>query len=194
MSGETNIPKELGRYLIASESIIFVLHRHWVVLLEPILSSIAGLFVLVALSPRTSGNLQQILLVLWLLLVARLLFHLFEWHHEVFLATNSRLMLVHGLLTRKVDIMPMAKVTDMRYDRSLTGQIFGYGVFILESAGQDQALSRINFIPDPDRHYQEISQVIFSSSQGRSGGSAAPASTGSRVPISESERAWWRRS
>jgi uncharacterized membrane protein YdbT with pleckstrin-like domain len=194
MSGETNIPKELSRYLIASESIIFVLHRHWVVLLEPILSTIAGLFVLVLVSPKTSGTAQQILLVLWLALVARLLFHLFEWHHEVFLATNSRLMLVHGLLTRKVDIMPMAKVTDMRYDRSLTGQMFGYGVFILESAGQDQALSRINFIPDPDQHYQEISQVIFASTQGRSAGTTAPAATGSRVPISESERAWWRRS
>ena len=194
MAGATNIPKELSRYLIPSESIIFVLHRHWVVLLEPILSTIAGLFVLIVVSPKTSGNLQQILLVLWLVVVARLLFHLFEWHHEVFLATNSRLMLVHGLLTRKVDIMPMAKVTDMRYDRSLTGQIFGFGVFILESAGQDQALSRINFIPEPDRHYQEISEVIFASSQARPGSRAAPASTGSRVPISESERAWWRRS
>jgi uncharacterized membrane protein YdbT with pleckstrin-like domain len=123
----------------------------------------------------------------------RLAERVFAWRHEVFLATNSRLMLVHGLATRKVDIMPMAKVTDMRYDRSLLGQIFGYGVFILESAGQDQALSRINFIPQPDMHYQLISAVIFAPNQKRAGDKMVPSTTGSRVPISEPERAWWRR-
>jgi hypothetical protein len=102
-------------------------------------------------------------------------------------------MLVHGLLTRKVDIMPMTKVTDMRYDRSLTGQLFGYGVFILESAGQDQALSRINYIPDPDLHYQQISAVIFTPAQRRLSDRPSRSASGSVVPISEPDQAWWRR-
>jgi hypothetical protein len=102
-------------------------------------------------------------------------------------------MLVHGRLTRKVDIMPMTKVTDMRDDRSVIGMIFGYGVFILESAGQDQALSRINFIPEPDLHYQQISAVIFAPTQQQPPSRLSPAATGSLVPISEPDRAWWRR-
>jgi hypothetical protein len=132
--------------------------------------------------------------VIWLGLVLRLVFYFLEWQHELFLATDRRLMLVHGLVTRKVDIMPMSKVTDMRYDRTLTGKIFGYGVYILESAGQDQALSTINFIPNPDRHYQQISAVIFAPPQRRLSDRMAPASTGSKLPISEPEQAWWRRS
>ena len=193
MAGETHVPKELSRYLIPTESIIFVLHRHWVILLEPIVSTIAGLFVVLWVSSHGGGTLTKIVLVLWLGVLLRLGERVFAWRHEVFLATNSRLMLVHGLATRKVDIMPMAKVTDMRYDRSLLGQIFGYGVFILESAGQDQALSRINFIPQPDMHYQLISAVIFAPNQKRAGDKMVPSTTGSRVPISEPERAWWRR-
>jgi uncharacterized membrane protein YdbT with pleckstrin-like domain len=176
---DRHVPRELSRYLIQSESIVFVLHRHWIVLLEPILTALAGLAAVVLVGSTASGLLA---------------YHVFEWHHEMFVATNSRLMLVHGLVTRKVDIMPMTKVTDMRYDRSLIGQIFGYGVFILESAGQDQALSRINFIPDPDLHYQQISAVIFAPAGRRPPERLSPAGPGSAAPISEPDQAWWRRS
>jgi Bacterial PH domain len=191
---EPHVPKELSRYLIATESIIFCLRRHWVILLEPALSAFAGLLLVLVAVAKAPGTPVKIALGIWLVLVLRFVFHWFERHHEVFLATNSRLMLVHGLATRKVDIMPMAKVTDMRYDRSLGGQVFGYGEFILESAGQDQALSRITFIPDPDEHYQEISAVIFAPVQRRLPGGREPAATGSKVPISDPERSWWRRS
>ena len=34
-------------------------------------------------------------------------------------------------------MMPLAKVTDMSFQRSPIGRILGYGEFILESAGQD---------------------------------------------------------
>jgi uncharacterized membrane protein YdbT with pleckstrin-like domain len=191
---ESQVPKELNRYLIPSESIVFVVHRHWIILLEPLLTVIAGLVAVVVVGSEAPGTLSRIVVVIWALLLLRLGYRFFEWHHEVFLATNSRLMLVHGLLTRKVDIMPMTKVTDMRYDRSLVGQIFGYGVFILESAGQDQALSRINFIPDPDLHYQQISAVIFAPTQRRPSSQLSPATASSAVPISEPDLAWWRRS
>jgi hypothetical protein len=190
-------PKELDRYLIPTEQIIFLIRRHWIVLFEPIASVVAGLVVIAFLDQTLSGGalrLRDIALVLWLALVLRLLIKLLDWYRELFLATDRRLMLVSGIVTRQVDIMPMSKVTDMRYDRTLTGQIFGYGVYILESAGQDQALSTINFIPDPDLHYQQISAVIFAPAQRRLSDKLVPASTGSKIPISEPEQAWWRRS
>jgi Bacterial PH domain len=191
------VPKELDRYLIPTEQIIFMIRRHWITLLEPLLTAVAGLILVGFLDQALSGpglRLRDVAIVIWFGLVFRLLFYFLEWQHELFLATDRRLMLVHGLVTRKVDIMPMSKVTDMRYDRTLTGKIFGYGVYILESAGQDQALSVINFIPDPDLHYQQISAVIFAPPQRRLSDRMAPASTGSKVPISEPEQAWWRRS
>lgn len=190
-------PKELDRYLIPTEQIIFLIRRHWVVLFEPIATVVAGLILVVFLDRALSGEglrVRDIALVVWLGLILRFVWKFFEWYRELFLATDRRLMLVHGIITRQVDIMPMSKVTDMRYDRSLTGQFFGYGVYVLESAGQDQALSTIKFIPDPDMHYQQISAVIFAPSQRRLSDKLVPASTGSKIPISEPEQAWWRRS
>lgn len=199
MAGQTErfhpqAPKELDRYLIPTEQIIFLIRRHWIVLFEPIASVVAGLVVLAFVSQEIGGPLATIVLVLWGLLVLRLLVTLLNWWRKLFLATDRRLMQVSGIVTRQVDIMPMSKVTDMRYDRTLTGQLFGYGVYILESAGQDQALSKINFVPDPDHHYQEISAVIFAPAQRRLSDKLVPASTGSKIPISEPEQAWWRRS
>ena len=40
--------------------------------------------------------------------------------------------------------MPLAKVTDMSFQRFTMGRILGYGEFILESAGQGQALNRVD--------------------------------------------------
>lgn len=191
-----DVPRELDRYLLPTERIIFHVHRHWVVLLEPALTAIAGLMVLGFVTSRVDGNpahLMDILVVAWLVLVLRLLWHVWEWHHEQFVATDKRLMLVHGFLTRKVDIMPMGALTDMRYDRTATGQVFGYGVYILESAGQDQALSKINFMPDPDKHYQEISAVIFATPQRRLADRTPDPATGTRIPISEPDQNWWKR-
>ena len=59
-------------------------------------------------------------------------------------------MLTLGILTRKVAMIPLIKVTDMRYDRPPIGQILGYGSFVLESAGQDQAFRVVHFVPHPD--------------------------------------------
>ncbi|GAB6901676.1 PH domain-containing protein [Kineosporia succinea] len=185
------VPKELDRYLIPSEQIVFMLRRHWVVLAEPTATAVFGLLILAWVSNAASGLFVQILTVVWLLLLSRLILKAWEWYEELFLATDRRLMLVHGIITRQVDIMPMSKVTDMRYDRTVTGQILGYGKFVMESAGQDQALSTINYIPDSDLHYQQISQIIFAPSERKVTTKAT--APGSRVPITEPEQAWWRR-
>ncbi|MBT0769107.1 PH domain-containing protein [Kineosporia sp. J2-2] len=184
------VPKELDRYLVPGEDVVFLLRRHWVVLAEPFLTTMFGLLVLAVLSAWVDGGVETALTLVWLLVLSRLLVAAWEWWYELVVATDKRLMLVHGVITRKVDIMPVSKVTDMRYDRSVTGRALGYGKFVMESAGQDQALSTINYIPDSDLHYQQISQLIFDPSAPRltqkTGGS-------SRVPVVEPEEAWWRR-
>ena len=57
--------------------------------------------------------------------------------------------------------MPLTKVTDLTYERSPLGRLLGYGTFIMESAGQDQALSRVDYLRSPDRLYQRLSQQMF---------------------------------
>src|SRR5690349_7696722 len=120
-------PKELERYLVPTEAIIFMLRRHWLVLVEPIATTIFGLFVVGFLDRQLEGGalrLRDIAILGWLVLLGRLIWKLIDWHQELFLATDRRLVLLHGIITRKVAMMPMGKVTDMRYDRTVPGRIF----------------------------------------------------------------------
>ena len=90
-----------------------------------------------------------------------LIWKLARWYVDRFIVTDRRIMLVSGIVARRVAMMPMTKLTDMSYHRSTIGVLFGYGTFVLESAGQDQALSRIDYVPRPDELFSEISELLF---------------------------------
>jgi len=57
--------------------------------------------------------------------------------------------------------MPLSKVTDMSFQRSAMGRVFGYGEFIVESADRDQALRSVNFVPYPEQLYLEVCGLLF---------------------------------
>ena len=62
--------------------------------------------------------------------------------------------------------MPLANATDLTYNRSATGMLLGYGEFVIESAGQDLALSRISYLPQPEKLYIQISELLFGGESG----------------------------
>lgn len=98
---------------------------------------------------------------LWLLVLVWFVWKVAEWSVDYFVITSARLLGTNGLITRQVNMMPLGKVTDMRFERTLLGRLLGYGTFVMESAGQDQALSKIDFIPYPEQLYLEVVGLIF---------------------------------
>ena len=76
---------------------------------------------------------------------------------KVFL-TDRRIFRVSGILTRQVATMPLKSLTDIRYDQTTIGRLLNYGHFAVESAGQDQALSRLRFVAQPRRFYRIVMQ------------------------------------
>src|SRR5690242_13983951 len=98
------VPKELDKYLIPTEVIIFLIRRHWVVLFEPVASVFAGLIVVGFLDQNLSGSslrLRDAAILLWFGILLRAVWKWFDWYRELFLATDRRLMLVHGIITRQ---------------------------------------------------------------------------------------------
>lgn len=164
----------LRKYLLRDEEIIVATHRHWMSVVEPFLTATLSLVAIGAIFMGTGagGGLVELLLVAWLLLFGRAGARLWEWNLEWFVATNNRILLIYGFIIRKVDMLPMSKVTDMTFHRSIRGRIFGYGTFIFESAGQDQALSDVHFIPNPNETYLQIVGTIFHSKDEADGGHA----------------------
>lgn len=159
-----NDPSEasLRKYLTEGERIVVATHRHWFAVSEPLATATLSLLLTgVAFVAGAPAGLVQGLLVAWLVVFGRAVLRIWEWNLEWFVATDQRLLLIYGFIIRKVDMLPMSKVTDMTFRRSIMGRVFGYGTFVLESAGQDQALSDLHFIPDPNETYLDIVATIF---------------------------------
>jgi membrane protein YdbS with pleckstrin-like domain len=154
----------LGRYLLDRERIVIAVHQHWAKVAEPVASVTAGLVLLLAIDsflPARLSSLVNVFWWAWFVLVGRAIWKVLEWRHDWFAATDKRLILTYGLITQKVAMMPLAKVTDMSYNRSPLGRLLGYGTFVMESAGQDQALHRVGWVADPDRTYRAICAEMF---------------------------------
>ena len=84
-----------------------------------------------------------------------------DWAVTVFAITSRRVILVRGVLTRQVDMMPLSKVADMRFKRTLAGRLFGYGEFVIESAGEEQALRSVPYLPQAEQLYKQVNEFLF---------------------------------
>ncbi|MFI6500002.1 PH domain-containing protein [Nonomuraea typhae] len=160
-------PSSVNRYLLPHEHQVIMVRRHPAVLLRPVAEVFGGLIVAGLLSrffgDQGGGTALVVVWWLWLLLLIRFVWKVAEWSVDYFVVTSKRMLLTTGLITRKVAMMPLQKVTDMSFQRSLLGRMLGYGEFILESAGQDQALSTVEYIPYPETLYLEVCQMLFPS-------------------------------
>jgi uncharacterized membrane protein YdbT with pleckstrin-like domain len=155
-------PHHLAKYLLPQEEQTVTIRRHPAMLLRYLIESFGALILAGVLTAVISNaTAVTVVWVLWLMVVSRLAFKVFEWSDEYFAVTKVRVMLVHGIVTRRVDMMPLSKVTDLTVNRTIMGRMLGYGTLVLESAGQDQALSTVEYIPEPEAVYLEISAAAF---------------------------------
>jgi uncharacterized membrane protein YdbT with pleckstrin-like domain len=150
--------RTVDKYLMSYEGHVIAVRRHPAVLLQPVAEVVGGL--LLAGVASTALGVPW-LWWLWLLLLVRLVWKVLAWSIQFFLVTEHRVMLITGILNRKVAMMPLAKVEDIKLERSLLGRLFGFGEFIMESAGQKQALRNVDYMPYPEQLYLEVSSMIF---------------------------------
>ena len=158
---------ELELYVLDGERLVFAKRMHPMALWEPVTTAVLVLFAggwLFSRLPASAAKAHLPDILFWAMLIAvvRGLWHWYEWaFRDRLVVTNKRIMLIHGFWDRDVPMMSLAKVTDLIYRRSIPARVFGYGMFVLESAGQDQALRTINYVPAPELTYRELVSEVF---------------------------------
>ncbi|HWC81952.1 MAG TPA: PH domain-containing protein [Pseudonocardiaceae bacterium] len=164
-------PRDPDEYLLPSERRVIRVRRHWSFVAWDVFEAAALLAVAVMVSyllPIDSGIFQNVLWYAALLVVLRFAYVVVDWWVERIVVTDKRFMLITGVFTTRVAMMPISKVTDLTYERSATGRMFGYGTLVVESAGQIQALNRIEYLPHPERVYDAISELVFGDKKAQS--------------------------
>ncbi|UOY01275.1 PH domain-containing protein [Blastococcus sp. PRF04-17] len=175
MSGREPLPplpprasKDVQKYLLPEETAVVATRRHWAVLIEPTVKFlpvvVAGGWLLL-FDPDNRVTSSAGLLVL----VAALVYYglrVGEWWMRHFIVSTRRVLLTSGVIVRTVTLLPLRRITDLTWKETLLGQLLGYGTFRFESAGQQQALSEITFLPGADVLYRRVSALLFSTDWG----------------------------
>ena len=156
-------PREIDEYLLPTERRVIRVRQHWAVMINHLTQTALFLLALVIGRSFLDGNVVVDNVAFYLGLVAVLRFTVLTilWWIERIVITDKRVMLAQGILVHNVGMMPLSKVTDLTFQRSLGGRMFGYGTLIVESAGQIQALNRIDYMPRPEEIYEALSELVF---------------------------------
>jgi len=164
------VPAAVYRVLLPHERRVITVRFHPAVLIRPVAETLGGLAVAGLLSTiaRLDNTVLLVVWLAWLLLVIRLLFKIYAWLEDYFVVTSKRLLLATGVFRKTVNMLPLTKVTELRFERSAAGRLFGFGKFIVDSAGNDHVLKNIDHLPYPEQLYIEVCGLIFKDEPGSS--------------------------
>jgi membrane protein YdbS with pleckstrin-like domain len=158
-------PVTVNRYLLPSERKVILVRKHPAVLIRPIIFLVLGLILAGVLTEFVGVHYGWVaLLIIWALFLLDLFYFVYQgiqWWVSYFVVTSHRFLETSGLITRRVNLMPLAKVTDVVFERSFQGRLFGFGKLHLESAGQFQALNDVDHLPYPEQLYLEVCMLLF---------------------------------
>jgi membrane protein YdbS with pleckstrin-like domain len=161
-----DVPSPLAaRYLFPTEKYRGEWRRHWIhlmpVIVIGIMSTFIGGFGIGVLGKGNSEIAVTVVVIVYLVILAWAAWKVADWYFDRFILTNKRIMVINGIITRKVAMMPLLRVTDMKYEQSPLGRMLNYGSFVMESAGQDQALRDVKHLPDPNELYLQICEEMY---------------------------------
>ena len=164
----TRARKDVEKYLLPQEGAVVATRRHWAVLIEPTFKFlpvflIGGWLLLLDPDNRVSSTAGLVVLIAALVYYG---LRLAEWWMRHFIVSTRRVLLTSGVIVRTVTLLPLRRITDLTWKETLLGQVLGYGTFRFESAGPQQALSEITFLPGADVLYRDVSALLFSSDWG----------------------------
>ena len=153
---ETYTPADARTYLGAGERVRIRTRRHWIVPLRGIAAA-AAMMPLAILLGFATPSVWWIQVGLALSAVAHqgyLFYRFLAWRTNQLIVTDQRIIRTSGVFTTTVDAVSLDQVTDSTYHRSLFGHVFNYGTLRIGSAGQNQSLERIDYVPAPGEIYR----------------------------------------
>ena len=193
-------PLKLDDVRIKGEIAKYAERRHWPILIQPFVETLAVLVVITVLAGTgansgsgiaivlTAGafmfyrlfsgeisqaivyaiaaflilgflvaNVATMALLAILLVTGRFAYRAMIWlFYEQLYITNRRVILARGFLGADIDTMPLTRVTDINYRTTVPGELLGYANIRVETAGQDQALSDLNYLEKPAAFYTTL--------------------------------------
>jgi membrane protein YdbS with pleckstrin-like domain len=107
-------------------------------------------------SLAAAGLLLLILSIVLLILVLRRLGD----RYTSYVVTDTRIMRISGIISRRAHSIPWVRVTDLTIEQSLAGRLFGYATLHIESANEDSGLRNLDGVSDPLQFNQYVVDMV----------------------------------
>ncbi len=136
---------------------------HWSRLAKNIaFAAFVAVVAVLAAARQLHGTLETLTIAaVFLAFALRVVHVLLERRFARFVITNKRIMVTSGVITRQVAMMPLLRVTDMKYEQSPLGRLLDYGSFKIESAGRRHALQSVQDLPNPAELYLRVVEEMY---------------------------------
>jgi uncharacterized membrane protein YdbT with pleckstrin-like domain len=155
----------LDRSLAIGEEPVAVLHPHWKTLVVPVIMTFVVVAVLLTgevLIPSGSGAAVERLVlavVAIALLMWWLMYPLLKWRTTRYELTTRRMRLRTGVVARNGSDIPLSRITDVSFRKSLLDRLLGCGTLIVESAGEHAEIV-LPQVPHVERVSAKLFQLV----------------------------------
>lgn len=93
----------------------------------------------------------------WALLAAK---WIMKDRYTRYVLTTMRVMRVSGFLQRQNAWIPLAKVTDVRYESTIWGRLLGYADIRIDSANEESGLKYMHNLANPETFYEKLLLLV----------------------------------
>lgn len=156
------------RYLTPGERLIYTSRRHTVVLATSfvvfVVALALGLFLGAESYRWPTYHLGQIGAGITLLGTLYFGWRAGQWSLTRYVITNQRILLIEGLVARRITALPLRLVIDTTYRRTIGGRLLGYCDLELNLSGHP-GLRSLTRIPNADRVYSLILRLLSGSQE-----------------------------
>ena len=163
------LPQKL---LGADEQIVIHTRTHIKAMILPTLAFVliaAAVGVGAALIPREARPIGQlailalgVVLAVWLVILPFL-----RWRTTTYTITNRRLITRRGIFNKVGKDIPLSRINEVSYERSLLDRMLGCGSLIVQTAAEDGTVV-LHDVPDVEHVNLEMTQLLYGPQQGSS--------------------------
>ncbi len=87
-----------------------------------------------------------------------------RWLTTTYTVTDRRIITRSGLVNRVGHDLPLVRINDVSYDRSLVDRLLGCGTLCLTTAADDPVI--LHDVPDAERVHVVITELLFGATRG----------------------------
>jgi uncharacterized membrane protein YdbT with pleckstrin-like domain len=149
----------LEHYLIGDETVYFVDRPAPITLLNKEMLIAVGVAVFISVVVATPWAVAVSFFVI-LAVAAWLGVKSIRYRYTRYIVTSLRVMRMIGVFDRKFYWIPWQRVTDLGYEQTITGRIFGFATIRIDSANEQSGLRELTDLNDPWQFQQWVTQLV----------------------------------